>query len=161
LPATGTGAGMSSFVVFAVDGLSLALPLNSVSKTTRAVAVTPLIHAPNIVRGVVDVQGTIVPVVDLRRRFGLAEREIGLADQLLFARSAQRVLAMVVDAVVGVIECDETAFVAVDTIVAGTRHLKGIVRGADGMVLIQDLDSFLSLEEESGLDAALAAAPAG
>src|SRR5512145_2014064 len=114
---------MSSFVAFAVDGLQLALPLESVSKTTRVVAVTPLLHAPDIVRGVVDVQGTIVPVIDLRRRFGLAERETVLADQLLFARSAKRMLAMVVDTVAGVIECDEAEFVAVDTIVAGTRHL--------------------------------------
>lgn len=147
---------MSSFVAFTVDGLQLALPLESVSKTTRVVAVTPLLHAPDIVRGVVDVQGTIVPVIDLRRRFGLAEREIALADQLLFARSVKRMLAMVVDTVVGVIECDEAEFVAVDTIVAGTRHLKGIVKGGDGMVLIQDLDGFLLLEEEVGLDAALA-----
>lgn len=148
---------MTSLVVFAVEGLRLALPLERVLRAVRAVAAMPLPQAPEIVCGVVNVQGRIVPVVNLRRRLGLVEREIGLADQLLIARSATRMLAMSVDAVAGVVECDEKDFVAVESVVPGTHHLKGIVKAPDGMVLIHDLDSFLSLEEERGLDAALVA----
>lgn len=149
---------MSSLVAFNLEGIFLALPLDRVARAVRAVAATPLPQAPAIVCGVVNVQGRIVPVINLRRRFGLAERETGLDDQLLIAHSATRMLAMIVDAVVGVIECDEKDFVAVDSVVAGTRHLTGIVKGPDGMVLIHDLDSFLSLEEERALDAALSPA---
>ena len=149
---------MSSLVAFNLEGLFLALPLDRVARAVRAVAATPLPQAPEIVCGVVNVQGRIVPVINLRRRFGLAERETGLDDQLLIAHSATRMLAMIVDAVVGVIECDEKDFVAVDSVVAGTRHLTGIVKSPDGMVLIHDLDSFLSLEEERALDAALSPA---
>ncbi|WP_310452202.1 chemotaxis protein CheW [Sulfuritalea sp.] len=149
---------MSSLVAFNLEGLFLALPLDRVARAVRAVAATPLPQAPEIVCGVINVQGRIVPVINLRRRFGLAERETGLDDQLLIAHSATRMLAMIVDAVVGVIECDEKDFVAVDSVVAGTRHLTGIVKSPDGMVLIHDLDSFLSLEEERALDAALSPA---
>lgn len=150
---------MNSLVTFNLAGLFLALPLDRVMRTVRAVAATPLPQAPDIVSGVVNIQGRIVPVINLRRRFGLAEREIALSDQLLIAHSATRLLAMIVDSVAGVIECDEKDFVAVDSVVAGTRHVTGIVRSPDGMVLIHDLDSFLSLEEERALDAALS--PAG
>lgn len=146
---------MGRFVTFKLDRLCFALPLDSVISAVRAVATTPLPQAPAIVLGVVNVQGRIVPVVNLRRRLGLAERELALDDQLLMARSATRMLAMLVDAVAGVIECDEKNFVAVDTVVGGTRLLKGIVKAPDGMVLIHDLDSFLSLDEERELDAAL------
>lgn len=149
---------MELFVAFFVEGLTFGLPLERVGRAVRAVAATPLPQAPEIVCGVVNVQGRIVPVINLRRRFGLAERETGLDDQLLIAHGATRMLAMMVDAVVGVIECDEKDFVAVDTVVAGTRHVKGIVKGRDGMVLIHDLDGFLSLEEEHALDAALSPA---
>ena len=149
---------MSALVAFNLDGLSLALPLDRVARAVRAVAATPLLQAPAIVCGIVNVQGRIVPVINLRRRFGLAERELALDDQLLIARSATRVLAMIVDAVAGVIECDEKDFVAVESVVGGTRLLKGIVKAPDGMVLIHDLDSFLSLDEERELDAALAPA---
>lgn len=150
------GKPMNRLVAFGVAGLSFALPLDRVVKATRAVAATPLPQAPEIVCGIINVQGRIVAVINLRRRLGLAEREIALADQLLIVRGATRMLAMIVDAVAGVVECDEKDFVAVETVVAGTRHVSGIFKSSGGMVLIHDLDSFLSLEEERGLAAALA-----
>lgn len=146
---------MNPLVIFNLEALTFALPLDRVLRTVRAVATTPLPQAPEIICGVVNVQGRIVPVVNLRRRFGLPEREIGLSDPLLVARSATRLVAMVVDAVVGVVDCAVKDFVAIDGVVGGTRHLKGIVKSPDGMVLIHDLDRFLSLEEEQGLAAAL------
>lgn len=147
---------MGPCVAFSVGPLSLALPLDKVVRTVRAVAASPLPQAPEVVLGVINVQGTIVPLVDLRRRFGLPEQELRLTDQLLIVHGATRVLAMVVDAVDGVTACDEHDFHAVESIVPGTRHVKGIVKRADGVVLVQDLDAFLSLEEERALDAAMA-----
>jgi len=150
---------MTALVAFAIDGRSFALPLDRVERALRAVAVTPLPQAPAIVCGIVNIGGRIVPVINLRRRFGLVERELGLADQLLIAHSSSRLLAMVVDAVLGVVACEETDFVAVDSIVAGTSYLHGIVKSPDGMILIHDLDTFLSLDEARALDSALT--PAG
>jgi len=150
---------MTPQVVFTIDDRSFALPLVQVERAVRAVAVTALPQAPAIVCGVVNIAGRIVPVIDLRRRFGLPEREIGLTDQLLIAHTYDRPLALIVDAVVGVDEYADQDFVAVDSIVAGTSFLRGIVKSAAGMILIHDLDSFLSLEETQALDSALA--PAG
>lgn len=146
---------MNPCVAFRVEDLFLALPLDRVVRSVRAVAVTSLPQAPEIVCGVINVQGRVVPVVDLRRRFGLPERELRLTDQVLIVHSATRMLAMIVDSVDGVVACDEKDFVTVDSVVAGVRHVKGIVKGADGLLLIHDLDDFLSLDEERALDAAL------
>ena len=146
---------MSPLLAFAIDQRSFALPLACVERAWRAVAVTALPQAPDIVLGVVNIGGRIVPVINLRRRFGLPEKDIGLADQLLLVHSRQRPLAMVVDSVLDVVTCDERDFVPVDSIVSGTRYLRGIVKSPSGMILIHDLDSFLSLPEEQALDAAL------
>lgn len=146
---------MNPFVAFAVAGLSFALPLDRVTRAIHAVALRPLPQAPEIVSGIVNLQGHIVPVVNLRRRFGLPERELEPGDRLLIVRSSRRTLAMIVDAVVGVVEYEEKDFVPVEAVVAGTRYVDGIVKSPAGMLLIHDLDSFLSLEEERSLDAAL------
>ena len=53
--------------------------------------------APKIVLGVVNVQGKIIPVFNLRKRFGLRERETNLGDQLVIAHAAGRSVALVVD----------------------------------------------------------------
>lgn len=148
---------MAALLTFRLDEHTFALPLEQAERAVRAVAVTPLPQAPAIVRGVVNVGGRIVPIIDLRRRFGLPEHDIEPADQLLFARTASRPLAMIVDEVLGVITCEEKNFVPIDGIVAGTGYLRGIAKSPRGMILIHDLDTFLSLEEEQALDHAVAA----
>lgn len=148
---------MPTLVIFALDQGRYALPLERVERAVRMVEVTPLPKAPAIVRGVVNVQGRLVPVINLRRRFALPEREAALGDQLLIARSATLSLAMVVDAVIDVAECDARDYVASTSVVPGTDYVQGIAKLADGMVLIHDLDRFLSLDEAQSLDQALAA----
>jgi hypothetical protein len=74
-----------------------------VEKVVRAAEITPLPKAPEIVLGVVNWQGRIIPVVNMRARFGLAAREIDLADRLIFARTGKRAVALIADFVDGVI----------------------------------------------------------
>ncbi len=148
---------MPTIVVFALDLGRYALALERVERAVRMVEVTPLPKSPAIVCGIVNVQGRLVPVINLRRRFGLPERATRLGDHLLIARSATRTLAMIVDAVSGVAECDTMELVASASIVPGTDYIQGIAKLADGMVLIHDLDRFLSLDEAQSLDQALAA----
>lgn len=147
---------MPSIVIFALDQGRYALPLDSVERVVRMVEVTPLPKAPVIVSGVVNVQGRLVPVINLRRRFALPERNVLLGDQLLIARSATLSLAMIVDAVIDVAACDAGDCVASASVVPGTEYVQGIAKLADGMVLIHDLDSFLSLAEAQSLERALA-----
>ncbi len=148
---------MPTIVIFALDQARYALPLECVERAVRMVEVTPLPRTPAIVRGIVNVRGHLVPVIDLRRRFGLPEREARISDHLLIARSATRTLAMIVDAMTGVAECDALEVIASTSVVPGSDYVQGIAKLADGLVLIHDLDSFLSLDEAQSLDQALAA----
>jgi purine-binding chemotaxis protein CheW len=143
-------------VVFVLDDQRYALHLSAVERTIRMVAITPLPRAPEIVTGVINVQGRVVPVLNIRRRFRLPERGAGLGDQLLIARAGQRTVALVVDDVRGIIDGAEHQPVAPDAIVPGLEHVTGVVKLDDGMLLIHDLDRFLSLDEERELAAALA-----
>jgi purine-binding chemotaxis protein CheW len=142
-------------VVFALDNQQYALHLPAVVRTVRMVAITPLPQAPAIVTGVINLQGRVIPVLNIRQRFRLPERGERLSDQLIIARTAQRIVALVVDEVRGVI--DNAAHEAVEpaTIVPGIEHLEGVVKMADGMIFIHDLDRFLSLDEERALEAAI------
>lgn len=142
-------------VVALLDGRRCALRLPAVERVARAVEITPLPKAPEIVLGVINVGGRIVPVINVRKRFRLAEREAGLGDQLLIARTARRTVALPVDAVTGVLPCSAEMVTTKEAIVPGLEYLEGIAKLEDGMILIHDLDKFLSLEEENTLDRAL------
>ena len=143
-------------LVFTLDGQRYGLPMERVERVLRAVEVTPLPGAPEVVMGMIDVQGRVIAAADPRRRLGLPERELQLGDQLVIARCARRTVALRVDAVTGLIDYDQRELVPPRDIVPGIGHVAGVVRTEDGLVLIQDLERFLSLDEERSLDEALA-----
>jgi purine-binding chemotaxis protein CheW len=146
---------VNQLIVFSIDEQRYALPLSTVEKVVRAVEVTLLPKAPDMVMGIVNVQGRIIPVVNIRRRFGLPEREIDLNDQLVIAFTSKRSIAFVSDNVSGVIEIPEHQIVAAEEILPGMEYVKGIVKQDDGMIHILDIDSILSLGEIKSLDNAM------
>lgn len=146
-------------VVFSLDGQRFALGLGSVERVLLALEVTPLPGAPEVVLGVFDLQGRIVPVIDLRRRFGFPTRPVVPADHLVVARTPRRRVALLVDECLDVAARGGADVVPAGAVVPGLEHVQGITSLADGIVLIHDLDRCLSLDEEKALDAALEARP--
>ena len=143
-------------VVFLLDDRQYALQhLASVEKIVRSVQVTPLPKAPDIVIGVINLQGRIIPVVNIRRRFRLTEQEVNLGDRFVIARTPKRTLAFAADAVTGVLELPHDDLITRERVIPGLEYLKGVAKLEDGMILINDLDSLLSLEEEVLLETAL------
>ena len=145
-------------VVFRLDDQRYALRLGAAERFVRAVEVTPLPGAPAIVLGAIDVGGSVLPVLSLRRRFGLPEREVDVTDLFLIARTASRAVALVVDEALGVIAVPAEMITGGGRIVPGLDHVRGVVALDDGLVLIHDLESCLSLDEERALAKTLDAA---
>ncbi|MHB0970455.1 MAG: chemotaxis protein CheW [Thermoanaerobaculia bacterium] len=142
-------------VVFTLGDWRYGLPLFAVDRIVRVVDVTSLPKAPDIVLGVVNVRGRVIPVINVRRRFRLPEREIALSDQMLIARTTRRPVALMVDAVTGVLHYSEQEAVAAEDVLPELQYVDGLVKLDDGLILIHNLDTFLSLEEEAVLDRAL------
>lgn len=143
-------------LVFHLDAQHYGLPLACVERVVRIVGITPLPKAPEIVLGLINVQGRVIAVVDARRRFGRPRREPTLSDSLIIARTPARAVALAADSVAGVIECPATEAVPAQAIVPGMEYVEGVAKLDDGMVLIHDLGRFLSLDEEQRLDEAIA-----
>ncbi len=148
-------SGLVHVLTFALDGQAYALHLSAVQLVVQAVEISPLPHAPDCVTGIVNFQGQVVPVFNLRRRFGLPERELQLDDHIILARTTHRRVALAVDAVGGVVECAAGEMVPVAAVLPGTEYVAGVLKRPDGLILIHDLDSFLSLNEEHALETAL------
>jgi purine-binding chemotaxis protein CheW len=143
-------------LLFRIEGSHYALRLLMVERVLPMVEVSPLPNAPAITLGVINYHGKIVAVVDIRRRLNGSSREYGLADQLVVARTARRMLLFPVDEVLGVREVATDTVARPNTILPGIDHVKGIVALPDSLLFIHDLDMFLSLDEEQHLSDALA-----
>jgi purine-binding chemotaxis protein CheW len=140
---------LAQWVVFSLDVARYALPLAAVERVVRAAQLTPLPLAPSVVLGVIDIAGEVLPVFNMRARFRLPERPLHPSDQFLIAHTAQRTVVLAIDAALGIIERPAT------DLAADSAHILGVIRSEDGLVLIHDLEKFLSANEASALSRAM------
>jgi purine-binding chemotaxis protein CheW len=150
-----TGFAQGQIVVFLLDDHRYGLRLSAVERAVQIVEITPLPKAPPIVMGIVNLGGRVIPVFNIRKRFGLEEREPDPKDHLVIANTALRTVGLVVDEVCGVVEQTAGEIVNPETILPGIEYIEGVVKREDGMILIHDLELFLSSDEENVLDAAI------
>ena len=145
----------TQFLIFVLDDRPYGVPLAQVSRVVRAVDCTPLPNAPEIVGGVIDHRGEVVPVFNVRRRLGFAAREVAVTDQFVLATAGEKRVAMMVDWVKGVLDWPVEKIVGAEEIFPTLEKVAGAMQTADGLTLIHDLGKFLSLEEQSQLEQAL------
>jgi purine-binding chemotaxis protein CheW len=146
---------ISKIVLFSLDEPQYALYLNAVERVVMAVEITPLPKAPDIVLGILNFHGEIVPVIDIRKRFHLPFQELNIDDQFIIARSSKRLVVLIVDSVIGVYDIENHQFVDAKVKFPYTNYISGIAKIENNIVLINDLEKFLSLDEEKILDEAL------
>ena len=144
-------------VTFNLDYSRFALDVAVVQRVLRAVAVTPLPGAPAVVAGIVDLHGTVVPVVDTRAAFGLAPRRLRASDQLVIVATSARTLALVVDAVGDVLDAGAGDVVPGDTVLDGLERGGGVLPTTQGIVLVRDVEDLLSDAGRAKLGTALEA----
>lgn len=145
-------------LVVQAAGHPCGLPLDAVVEVHQAVRLASLPDAPHVVVGLVNRRGAALPVLSLRRRLGLPDRGLRVDDHLVVLQLHERPVALLVDAAADVLT---VAVADVDSAAAtGAAHTRGVVVLPDGLVVIADLSSFLSFEEDAALEHCVSAAGA-
>lgn len=139
---------IDKIVLFNLDDLKYAFQLSAVERVVSSVEITPLPKAPDIVLGIVNYQGLIIPVIDIRKRFRLPTKELSLEAQFVIAKTSKRLIVIVVDSVSGVYELGKSQIVDSAEAFPYTVYLSGISKIDSNIVLITDLEKFLTNEEE-------------
>ena len=148
------------FVVFSLLNQRYGVPLTTTERVVRMVEIAPLPGAPEFVRGVINVQGAIVPVINLRRRFGLPDRAPGPGDQLLITCQGRRKFALHADRVSDVSVCTERMHTDAEAVYPDLPFLAGISRCPDGLILLLDMEALLSSSDTRLLDRLMTTEPA-
>jgi purine-binding chemotaxis protein CheW len=133
---------MAAFVLFKAAGQTLALPAAAVVQVLRMAAPAPAPGAPPHVRGVLNVRGTLFPVVEARALLGAASRPPRAGDRLLLVADGDRRVALEVDDVIDVRELADAA-VAAPPDGARSPLVAGALRLDDGVVLVQAVEGWL------------------
>lgn len=122
-----------------------ALPLRSVQEIQAYAAPTPVPRMPPHVRGVANLHGDIVPVLDLRLRVGIAAQPYGRLAVTVFVGTGAQVAGLIVDAASSVLELDPGQIQPAPGITDGVdvSFIAGIARPAERTIVVLDVDSLL------------------
>jgi purine-binding chemotaxis protein CheW len=142
---------MRGILVFAIERQKFGLYLDDVVEILPALEPTPLPKAPGIVEGAIDFRGTIVPVCNVRMRFGLPDRGISVSDHLIVAVARSRRIALRVDHVLKIGRLPLAAIADIESVTAGSAYFSGVTRIDDDLIFIHDLGRFLSEAEAASL----------
>ena len=143
-------------VSFHLDDQRYAVLAAEVQEVLRAAAPSPLPSAPAIVLGVLNIRGTLVPVLDLRARFRLPARALRHTDHLVVVRPRDsRTCAIVVDRASSLQAVPVASIHEAQLHASEAEHVGGIAKVEDGTIVIYDLAKFLAADEATSLDEAL------
>ncbi|MBA2077224.1 chemotaxis protein CheW [Rhodanobacter sp. PCA2] len=144
-------------LTFSLVGEEYGVDILSVREIRGWTRVTRIPQTPVYVLGVLNLRGAIVPVLDLRLRFGLERESYGDNTVMIVVAVAERLFGIVVDAVSDVVDIDPATIKPVPDMgaIVDTRYLKGLATHAERMVMLLDVQKLMRPEDVETLDAAL------
>lgn len=143
-----------SILRFALGPHRCGVSVQSVREVVRVVAVTRVPEGPPFLEGVVDLRGTLVPVLDLRRRFGLTPGPFDTETRILITELRGRPAGLIVDEVteVAAVEPDHRGIDLVDSLGVELRSVNRVVQVDERIVMVLDVDKVLTQEEFGQLE---------
>jgi purine-binding chemotaxis protein CheW len=131
-------------IVFALAHEEYGVEVDKVRTIERMLPMTRVPKTPAFVKGVINLRGVVVPVIDLRGRFGLPEKEYTENSRIIIVNVKEMEVGMIVDSANDVIDVDSDQIEQPPEIVGGiqAKYLRGVAKVGEGRLLI-----VLNLEE--------------
>ena len=143
-------------VTFRVGAVDFALDVFAVHEVLRWEPVTAVPKAPAFVEGVIEVRGVLLPIVDLRRRFEVADASVGAETRILVVDLAGERVGLVVDTVSAVRSVPEASVTDPPGYIRGLapEYVRGVVRTGGALLILLAIDRVLTSEERIALQEA-------
>jgi len=138
-----------SWVTFSLAGEIYALPVSHVQEILRITSLTRVPHAPVPVRGITNLRGRVLAVVDLRVRLGLPAGEIGPESRILVADARGRSIGLLVDAARQVLKLLPSTIQPppADVVTERSDFLRGVHHLDHALVILLDVERVLLVED--------------
>jgi len=141
----------NEFVAFRVGAQEFCVDIMGVREIRGWTPATPLPHAPSYVRGVINLRGAVLPIVDLGLRFGLGPTEPTPRSVIIVVHIHQQVVGLLVDAVSDIMTSSEASMQPTPDIASdmAKTFVKGVYAVDSRMISIVTLDSVLPISAKA------------
>lgn len=138
---------VAQYCTFMVAGLFFGIDVRRVQEVLRSQEVTPVPRAPEVIEGLINLRGQIVPAVDVRRRLGLTPRSPDAQPMNMVVRTEEGAASLLVDEIGDVLDVVSGSFEpAPDNLGAEARELiRGVCKLKDRLLLVLDAERTLDL----------------
>lgn len=140
-------------VTFSIGEEEFGVNILKVQEIIRTMEITKVPRAPDFVEGVINLRGKVIPIIDLRRRFGLAPRGHDKNTRIIVIEINNIIVGFVVDAVSEVLRIPASTVEPPPPVVAGVEsdYVSGVGKLQDRLLIMLDLDKLLSSEDMEAL----------
>jgi purine-binding chemotaxis protein CheW len=139
-------------VLFKVAGSEYALPYSDVLHMESFASATRVPGAPPYVAGLMQVRGRVLPVIDLRVRFGLDSQPVTADSRVVVVQAGRRALALLADSAREVVKIDPQTYRDAPEMVAegGQGFVKSVAHAGNRLVMLIDLQKVIGEEQIDG-----------
>jgi purine-binding chemotaxis protein CheW len=147
----------NQIVVFELGSELFGVNIGSVESIIKIQAITKMPHSPDFVEGVTNLRGKVLPVIDLRKRFGLNDKQADKNSRIIVVNDNGTEVGMIVDGVSEVLTVsDQTVEAApVITTSVNSSFITGLAKIDQRIIILLDLGKILSVQEQSNLQFSL------
>ena len=132
-------------VTFSLDGEEYGVDIGSVHEIIRVLQITAVPNAPDFVKGVINLRGKVIPVLNLRKRLDLPDGVLTKNSRIMVVECGAKLLGLLVDGASQVIRIPAAFVEAPPGEVEGTKaFVKGIGKIDSRLIMIMELDKVLS-----------------
>lgn len=123
-----------------------------VQEIIRVTEITPVPRAPASIKGVINLRGRVIPVIDLKRKLGLGDVEPGRRARIVVVKLRDRLVGLLVDAASQVLKVPVSSIdPAPDAVVEiDAEYIRGVAKLPERLIILMDLQKILSLELREG-----------
>lgn len=147
----------AQLVVFQVGPEIFGVPIEEVREIIRMGAITPIPEAPDFVRGIINVRGDILPVIDLKIAFDLAPKKGAQTKHIMITRREPFIHGLMVDEVSEVLRIPQSEIRPPPGLLTALHeeYVRGIITAEERLILLLDFKKLFSEEETARLGAAV------
>lgn len=143
-------------VDFELANENYGVAISDVHEIIRMVEVTRIPKAKQFIEGVINLRGRIIPIIDLRKRFGLDSKAVDQDKRIIVVRVEDQTVGMIVDAVSEVLQVSASQIEGVSSLVSSqvdTEFISGIAKVDNRLIILLELTKVLTAKERAELKA--------
>lgn len=144
----------NQYVVFHLDNEEYAIDIVKIHEINRLkeITITKVPRVPDFIEGIINLRGEVVPIINLRKKFGIEPRQISKASRIVIVKILEKMIGLLVDSVSHVVSFENAEISPPpEEIKVNCQYITGLGKKGKRMIFLLDIEKILHIEEQQDI----------